>query len=370
MQNLFNKIKQTMGKSKKQEPLTLIGATQQMIVVYSKKEATRDELNEAVQTYYKAVEAAEYGDEVEESMKMLTQLFSIDNMDNGSEASIICGGFVEDGYSPDAIIDEYCVFYKTLLEKATPFFHIYNEKASELGEDEDNSELLDQLKKELATSHKEAIQAVEALDKYYLCGVALFSTGVEAAEKGQVLLSETIQYEDLSEGCYYLSKLLRVFYEEPVLVIDFNTLKGIKGKMSGVVDNFQLQILLMGLNELNEEVSIPQNYLDVVKGEGEQILNESITGKWNMYNWEYLKNKAHISEEEDGYADSTYWIWSEGTPLDISFYNGYTVILLGTPSYDRGLQIQRTFPNLKADIEVEEVLSLEEVNSLLKAMSE
>jgi hypothetical protein len=370
MQNLFNKVKQTLSMSKKKEPLTLVEATQELIAVFHQKEAKEKELDKVTKAYYKAIEATEYADDVEESMKMLTQLFSLENLDNGFQASLMCGGLVEDGYSPDSIIDEFTAFYKQLLEKAAPFLSSYEEKVGELDEEEDDKlKLFDQLKTALATSHAEAIKATEALDKYYLCGVAIFSTGIEAAAKGLVLLPETIQYEDISTGCYYLSQLLRVLYQEPVLVIDVNTLKGIKGKMSGVVDNFQLQLLLMGIKELNEEEAIPQNFLDVVKGEGEQMLNESITGKWNMYNWEYLKNKANLTEES-GYQDSDYWIWSEGTPADISTFNGYTVILLGTPAYDRGLQIQRTFPNLKAEIAIDAILSLEEVHAFLKAMSE
>ena len=47
--------------------------------------------------------------------------------------------------------------------------------------------------------------------------------------------------------------LFEVKFNEPVLVIDLETNKGIIGRMSGVVDNFQLQLLLMLEKQLSNQ---------------------------------------------------------------------------------------------------------------------
>ncbi len=131
--------------------------------------------------------------------------------------------------------------------------------------------------------------------------------------------------------------------------------------MNGIADNTQLQFLLMGLDELNENQEISEKHLEIVKGlSDEQITDESIVGKWNMYNWEYLKNPTD--------DDHSCWIWGEGIPSDISKFENYRVVLLGKPSYDRLSKVQRTFNNLQSEIVMEKVLNSDEIEGLLAKM--
>ena len=164
-----------------------------------------------------------------------------------------------------------------------------------------------------------------------------------------------------------------MLFDEPVVIIDIDKKIGFKGKISGVVDNYQLQHLLMDLPLLNDGgVSISEEDLEVINGEGEQKTENSIECKWNMYNlelceqsnWQRIVNNTENPSQSVDFRNT--WIWGEGTPSDISIHDGYRVLLLGAPSYSRSSTIQRTFKNLKANIEIEEELSSEEIDNWLR----
>ena len=195
--------------------------------------------------------------------------------------------------------------------------------------------------------------------------MALFSSEPQELEQAKSRLeSKVATYAQFSSGLHWLSKLFEVMFDEPILVIDLNTGKGIIGKMSGVADNFQLQVLLMGVPELNSEISVSNQDLDVLKGYGEQITENTVIGKWNMHNWKYIHKKEALDNN-----DSTSWIWGEGIPRDVDVYKKYRVILLDNPTYDRIIRVQRTFNNLSAHILVEQELTESDIEAWLDKLN-
>lgn len=346
--------------------MNLTESVKELIKVLKDSESSDEQIDNSISIYYDIIKKIDDDQEVGKSMKFLTELFSLEDLKSGSIASLICGSLVEHGFPARFIIEDYIDFFELGIKKSLPLIKACEEELQKRSnEDEDKFDVIDRKKEELRFQPQfaEAIQALEGLDSYYSCGFAIFSSGLDAFEKGKSRLSTLSEFSIYSETFHWLSKLFEVLYNEPIIVIDLNTKKGFKGRISGIVDNFQLQILLMGVPELNEEITIPKQYLDIVKGFDVQQVKKNIPGKWNMCNWEYLKYN-----QNDSSSGSQYWIWSEGTPAHISKFNHNRIILLDTTSYIRHLPIQRTFKSLKAEIQVDEVFKKEQIQELLQEM--
>lgn len=349
--------------------MNLMESVKILVEVLKNRDSSKEQINESISKYYGEVNKTLNDDEIEKSMQFLCKVFSLDNLKNGSIASLICSNLIKNGFSAKFIIDDFIDFFKEGIEESLPFIKLCEEvlqKENNHGEEEESEyDLIERKKKELKTKFSKSIHSLEGLDSYYQCGISIFSSGREAFEKGKHSLSAVSQYSIYNNAFYWFSKLFKVLYNEPIIVIDLITKKGFKGRISGIADNFQLQILLMGLPQLNEKMDVPKEYLDVVKGFHVQQLEESIVGKWNMYNWEYLLNDF---KDSSSYSDSQHWIWGEGIPNDIATFNGFRVILLDNPSYSRGIPIQRTFKNLKAGIKVDKELNESQIEELILQM--
>ncbi|MFT4666380.1 MAG: hypothetical protein ACI9XB_003345 [Gammaproteobacteria bacterium] len=324
--------------------------------------SSTEEVENSISRYYDEIEKTTDDEEVGKSMKHLSELFSFDNIENGSIASLVCGSLIENGYPAKYITDDYIKFFNSGIKNSLPFIEVCETEIRKKNDEDYDDEIIEKTKGTFKSKFAKAIHCLEALDSYYPCGISIFSSEKSEFEKGKNSLSGISKYIKYNEAIHWMSKLFEVLFDEPIIAIDLNTKKGIRGKISGIVDNFQLQVLLMGLPELNNKVSIHNRLLDVVKGLDVQQLDKSVSGKWNMLNWECLKNKENNTSN---YNDSNYWIWSEGIPDDISKFKEYRVVLLDKPSYSRGISIQRTFKNLKAGIKVEETLDKDQVEKLL-----
>lgn len=346
----------------------------QLITVLKNSKSSEHHIQDAINNFYNAVNETDDTEDVEKSIQSLTALFSLSNLHNGSMASLVCGALVEGGFSAEYIVDDYIVFFKSLIDKCMPFIEFCESKipsysnADEEGEEEESIwDIIEQIKEDYHEQYQDDIRALEGLEAYYLCGVAIFSSDENMFKKGYQALAHSVGYTYYAEAFHYLSTLFSVLFHEPFVAIDLNTHQGIQGTFSGIADNFQFQTLLMGQKMLNNSVEISPEMLAVAEGHGEQITTETIIGKWDMCNWEYWKHKTHISEN-DKMPLSQYWIWNEGKPSDIPIFNNHRVILLDTPSYKRSFSLQRCFNILKAQIHVAKVLGPNEIQTWLDEM--
>ncbi len=351
-------------------------ATDEYIRVMSDVLSTNEEVNAALQPCFKALsEADEEG--VNEFMKHTFSLVNLPDLEKASLAATVCGYLVERGFPADSIIDDFINFYEGLIDKSLTFFRMLFYQIDKLDtDDEQRDEKIDEIYSELINDKElisnDVYNAISALDKFYACGISLFSTDKNNFYKAKEKLQQKVDFVgNYSQGCYWFSTLFSVLFDELVVVIDIDRSIGFVGKINGIVDNYQLQHLLMGMPYLNNGKSvITEEDLAVVNGTGEQTTDRSIENKWNMYNLELCSKEdwqTLINTDEPGksveYRDS--WIWSEGKPQDITRYDGRRVILLGMPSYSRSTKVQRTFKNLKANIEIEKELSKEEIDKWL-----
>jgi len=342
--------------------------TQELLIRLTNQVTDQDSVIEQARDFYQAIFEIEDSEKVKTAMQKLTTAFSIEQVFGGSLAANLCGGLVENGIPPAHISQEYTVFFKDLLQKASAVINAFEASHQEsleenLDEDEEDKEaLLEDFLEEIFDEMLEEVKAFRAIDHYYSCGIALFSANQDEFYQGKAALEPLVdQFVEYTSGGYWLSKLFQVLFQEPILVIELNAQKGFIGQINGIAENFQLQMLLMTLPQINQQVVVSPLHQAVVKGIGEQNTGESITGLWNMYDWTYV----HQNDK----SGTNHWIWGEGVPADIPVFNNqYRVIILDTPSYSRGFPVQRMFQNLKANITIEKELSVQEIEQWLAVM--
>lgn len=289
-------------------------------------------------------------------------------------AMSICASLIERGYRDEEFIDKVVHVYIDCLTEAMPFFKLLEErvKIAEEGHDYANTDI-EVLYKVLINDRNlvpenvgEPARRVEAFS-WNIIAILSISPSYIAKYKSQLK-------DDISTAmvcypvCYWVLVLLEILFEEPIVVIDVDNQVGFEGKMSGVSDNFQLQYLLMGMSELNEQPAINENDLSVANGSGIHISNSILVGKWNMYTHEIL-NQEDWQEIKVGPAKTfelqDFWIMGKDTPMDIPMHDGKRVILLGRCSNKQPAKLQRTFKNMKASVAVDKILTEEEINSIL-----
>jgi len=303
-------------------------------------------------------------EEVAKAMESLAGVFEIASVENAVNGIMLCGYLVEKGYEGQHFIGELERLAIKNLDIAEPLL-----KASVTAmettddEDEDPYEAVDKMRETVAVEHPDQMKADDWLEKVYPCLVSTYSSDLQLFNKGKALLYERVKpYIQVSNACSWLSTLFSVLFNEPVLVVELSQKKAFTGTISGIADNFQLQLLLMSIPELGD--TIDAGLTAVVNGTGPQDGEASVAGKWDMCNWPVLS----ASHKESGNSDSDHWIWSEGSPEDIELLEGRRVILLKEPSYQRGLYVQRSFSTLPASIHIEKWLSEEELNQWLEKM--
>lgn len=354
-------------------------ATDEFIKVMSSPSSTKDELNSSLQECYKYLDTSS-DEEILVFMKRVFDLHALPDMDRASIATVICGYLVERGFPSDSILQPLINLFDNLLDCSRSFYELLFIEIAKIEEqdDEKRDEIMDKLFSDLVSDRskvsQEAYNAVVGLDKFYASAVSVFSINKENFMAAKARLADKVAFVgQYSQGCYWLNELFGVLFDEPVVVIDIDRNIGFTGKINGIVYNTQLQYLLMGVPFLNDGGSaVSQDILDVFNGNGpQQLENTSAQSKWNMYNlelckqpgWEELINNKNNQSVSRNLTNC--WIWGEGIPTDISIHKGYRVILLGLPSYSRSSTIQRTFRNLKADIEIEKTLTDEEIKNWL-----
>lgn len=353
-------------------------ATDEFIRVISDPLSSNEDVNSSLQPCFKLLPDSSEQD-VNRFMRRLMALTSLPDMERASLATTICGYLVENGFPSDAVLYDFIGFYEELLDKSRPFFEILSAHVSKMRVvQEEREEAVNQIYSELLNDedivNNDTYNAVISLDKFYACGVSLFSINKDNLEKAKTRLKGKVTFvADYNEGCFWINKLFTVLFDEPIVVIDIDRRIGFEGKISGIVDNSQLQHLLMGLPILNDGVvAINEENLAIAKGLGAQTSENIVEDKWNMYhlglchqpNWQTLINNKESPDQSVKILQ--YLIWSEASPADIPVYNGRRTVLLGLPSYPRSSRAQRTFKNLKATITIERELSEEEITAWLK----
>jgi hypothetical protein len=220
------------------------------------------------------------------------------------------------------------------------------------------------------------VAAWQALDQMWNPGVAVFSISTMARQLGRSIRPLTAKIAPYHEAGHWLTLILTVLDREPILVIEPATSRGVVGRFSGVVDNFQLNTLLMASfpegatsgSQAESPRRVAQKAVDVARGSGPQEQDEAVTSVWNLYTWQAVQSDLRLPDPSQ--EDSTdFWVWNEGVPADIPVFEGYRVVLLGPQSYPRSWPSQRTFARLSASVDIDKELGADEVQSWLQRMA-
>jgi hypothetical protein len=204
---------------------------------------------------------------------------------------------------------------------------------------------------EAAGRRPAAATAWQRLHEVWPGAIAMFSVDPAARAEAQDLVPIAERIEDVHEAAGWLRAMLTVLHDEPYVAIEPATGIGISGRMSGIVENFQLNTLLM--DEFpRDEPRVSKAAVAVARGDGPQQIDETVTGTWNLYTYEALTAGGGLPDPAD-HAHSHTWIWNEGMPADIPVLDGHRVILLGPAPNPRLWQAQRMFLKLRARLTAE-----------------
>lgn len=236
---------------------------------------------------------------------------------------------------------------------------------------EDDERSLEAARLRLSATMPSETASWEVLDS--LLGPALAICGASAAGRSRAAASLP-DLDALAEDhttAHWLRKFLRVLYDEPFVAIEPATGVAIRGRMSGISENFQLNVLLMDAFPragLFARPRVSKSVVAVATGEGPQETNEGVTGAWDLMTWLAASHDGSLPRAgTPGFADRT--IWNEGMPADIPTFEGMRAILLGPPSYVRSWTSQREFLNLRASLTAVERLPKREGAALLQRMA-
>jgi hypothetical protein len=228
---------------------------------------------------------------------------------------------------------------------------------------------------ERAAAQVAAAMPIEAaawgmLDKLFPPVIAVMSASPAARALGAPLLEPLDEMAAHSVGAAWMAKMVRVLENEPFLAIEPATGRGIAGRMSGIAENFQLNVLLMDAfpRGLLARRRVSADAVRVAKGDGPQQSHETVTGAWNLYTWAALSPDGTLPAPTD-LSRGDAWIWNEGVPADIPVFEAQRVILLGPPAYARSWDSQRAFARLRAELRVERTLTRVEVRERLEQMA-
>ncbi|MDQ1686771.1 MAG: hypothetical protein QOC82_3508 [Frankiaceae bacterium] len=200
----------------------------------------------------------------------------------------------------------------------------------------------------------EASEAWERLQAIWPGAIAQLSVDPEGRAEAADLVALAAELQDVHEAAGWLTAMLSVAHEAPFVAIEPATGLGISGRMSGIVDNFQLNVLLMEAVPWTGSRRVSRGAAATARGEGPQQTKETVTGVWDLYGYAALGSDGALPEApaDDDEVDETL-IWDEGMPVHIPVLDGHHVILLAPTAYERSWRAQRMFANLPASLEPE-----------------
>jgi hypothetical protein len=291
--------------------------------------------------------------------------------ERGGFMATLCGYMIEKGEDPAPLEQPLTRHLTALVNAAAPMGEIIQERLrereerelTEEEEDEDEYELAGQWRDELKPAMPAADDAVAAIEEFWRPAVALFSKSPQARLRARPLLEEGIgKLANIADGAHWLRMILGVLDREPVVIIEPDSHRGIIGRFSGVVDNFQLNVLIMDQfpKKLLQGARVSAEIAANARGEGDQEMEGQIRAAWNLHTYRSLGQDRQVTKE-----GHQHWIWNEGTPEDIPVFAGHRVVLLGPPSYVRTWGAGRVFAHISASLDIQKTLTRAEVDEWL-----
>lgn len=365
-------------------------STDRLISTARDQASTETELSAAAQSFFGATQKSSLTD-ANAALETLSEHFGMEDGARAGFLALLCGAMVEHGCDPMTIAAPLTKRLEGLLKASAELAMACVAKLPEPDEDVDDDELdglddedddlddelmdeeedqFEKVRQELALTMPQQDLAWTALQQFWRPAIAVYSLCPEARASARHLLEYAAQISEYHEAGHWLEQMLNVLDEEPFIAIEPEKGIAIIGTFSGVVDNFQLNVLLMDAFPTRGFFArrrVPKKVAEIARGKGPQQSRHVVTGVWNLYSWHAIEAGLTLPSSED-FGSTACWIWNEGIPDDIPVFEGRRVILLGPPTYPRSWQSQRTFEHLPASLKIERELTNEETTDWLKRM--
>ncbi len=340
-------------------PSTLVPTARELLDALGSNTWTDGRADRLIETIGGSMGRATPGESREALAALASGLNSLDPEPAGV-ASRVVGAMIEAGHDPQPARAAMLGALQQTLPACAGMVADARAEVGEPAEDLDlNDDAIDQWLadslahaiNEVAGSRPGALEAWQRLHEIWPGAIALLSVDPAARAEASELAPVAEQIEDVHEAAGWLRAMLSVLDEEPYVAIEPSTGTGIIGRMSGIVENFQLNTLLM--DEFpRDEPRVSREAVAVARGSGPQQIDEDVTGAWNLYTYGALMPGGALVDPSDlAYSDT--WIWNEGMPADLPVLDGHRVILLGPASPVRAWPAQRMFLRLPARLTAE-----------------
>jgi hypothetical protein len=313
----------------------------------------------------RAVGATQSGATPEESAAALAKLsegLELPDTANAEIAARVLGAMIEAGHDPEPAREPMLACLRRILPLSNELAEVLRPQVgepppgmSEYAAGKWVTRRANEALRRAAGKMPEASEAWERLQAIWPGAIALLSADPAGRAAGADLLDDIAGLQDVHEAAGWLTAMLNVVHEAPFVAIEPATGAGIVGRMSGIVDNFQLNVLLMEAVPWVGMRRVSRAAAATARGEGPQQTKEHVEGYWDLFSYAALEPDGTLPEppdEEDAAADET-MIWDEGMPRHIPVLDGHHVILLAPTVYERSWRAQRMFANLPATLEHE-----------------
>jgi hypothetical protein len=283
-----------------------------------------------------------------------------------------CGGIVEEGGDPHLSGPAHFPLLSETLDGTILFHELCEQKGLAEGlfpesEEEDSpspEELAEKYFEALYAENQEAAWAYMGNRDITLAVISHLARSkqlrAEARRMPDALLNKSFAHDRVYRGGHsFLTKMLLVLDDEPLLVLDTDQNKGFRATFGAIPDNFQLHTVLMGRlfgDPAEGWIEATGFDMEEVRYAMTHVCDQSapvLTGAFNLWNWTGLQPDGTLPTP--GTA-SNHWIWNEGVPADIVPFEGLRVVVLGPPPYQRGWRGGLIFHGLMPEFVVTEKL--------------
>jgi len=359
---------------------TFSDAITNLIVAVASPTPSPQEVNESARAVGRALHTTTRED-LDAGLERLADALGSSSTLYAAGLAMCCGAIVEAGGDPLLVVNAALDRLPEVLRGADEFVSACQEaaEAAESSGEQEESDPIKRFGSEVARSYPEEADAYYALRPLSLGTIAMLSRSREARlrsrNRGDLLdLSRSLDSAS-GGGSSFLTKMLCVLDDEPLLVLHPAEGKGYRLRMSGIGTNFELFILLAdALIGEPAEGWLPGTRPDAAvvascrDQPAEVARGKHAVGAWNFFNWQGLLPDWTLPTGKQS-AGSDHWIWMEGVPSDIRPFEGLRVILLGPPPYARVIQGGRCFRDMRPELSVEAQLTDAEVPQWLARLA-
>lgn len=344
---------------------------------------SRDELQRLSGETYRHIGRAEQA-ELDDGLGRLAGALARAHPMAAGVVALTCGGFVENGGDPAVSFGPLLDRLPPMLADTARFFDRCLElhaadRTPAAGEDEDDEpdvyELADRFLRPVYEADPALAIGYNNYRPMYLSAVAHLS----ASKALRTTLPRKAELLELSDqvdrygrgGRSFLTKMLLVLDDEPLVVLDPGQRRGYRLTIGGVADNFQLHVLLAGALIGDPaagwlDYPPPEPAAVAVARGGAGGPNDYATASFFTWNWTALRPAGRTvgagPVDPVGTAER---VWNEGVPADIVPFDGGRLVLLGPALYSSSWNAGRVFSDLPPEVRVDARLTPDEVDRWL-----